>query len=120
MTNVDLIEHWVQRFNQHDVAGCAALYADQASLHVAFTDPVQGRAGIRGLFESYFATAPLHCIVRRLYGADDGHVILEWQDTVGLLGVNIYQIADGLIQRQTNYFDQLAFLRLNKIPIPKE
>ena len=72
------------------------------------------------MFEAYFSAAPMHCIVKQLYAADDKRVVLEWQDKVGLLGVNIYEFADGLIVRQRNYFDQLSFLRLNGIPLPTE
>ena len=58
---------------------------------------------------------------RRIHNPVDGHdvpvphfgVVLEWQDSVGLLGVNIYDVVDGLIQRQRNYFDQLSFRHLN-------
>lgn len=35
MTNLNLIEQWVERFNSRDVTGCAALYAQDASLHRA-------------------------------------------------------------------------------------
>jgi limonene-1,2-epoxide hydrolase len=118
MTNVNVIEQWVERFNSRDVVGCAALYADEASLHIAFVEPVQGRAAIQAMFDGYFSAAPMHCIVKHLYAAEGGHVVLEWQDKVGLLGVNIYEVADGLIQRQRNYFDQITFLRLNGLPMP--
>lgn len=119
MSNVNVIERWIECFNGRDVSGCACLYAEDASLHIAFVDPVQGRAAIQGMFEAYFSAAPMHCIVKRLYGGDDGHVILEWQDKVGLLGVNIYEIEAGQIRRQRNYFDQLTFLRLNGLPMPQ-
>lgn len=118
MTDVNVIEHWIECFNSGDVTGCAALYADDASLHVAFAEPVAGRAAIQAMFEAYFSAAPLYCIVKHLFAGDDGRVVLEWQDKVGLLGVNIYEISDGLIQRQRNYFDQLTFLRLNGLPMP--
>ena len=116
-TSTDLIEQWIERFNRGDSAGCAALYAGDASLHVAFAEPVQGRDAVRAMFDAYFAAAPLQCTVRHLYAADGGRVVLEWQDKVGLLGVNVYEIEDGLIRRQRNYFDQLSFLRLNKLPL---
>lgn len=118
VTSSGLIERWVEHFNAGDAAGCAALYDEDASLHVTFVEPVQGVAAIRGMFEAYFAAASLHCIVERLYGADGGRVVLEWRDKVGLLGVNIYEIVDGRIRSQRNYFDQLSFLRLNGLPLP--
>lgn len=120
MSSVGVIEQWVERFNQHDVAGTTALYANDASLHVAFVDPVNGIEAIRGMFGAYFAAASLHCIVQHLYAAEGGRVVLEWKDRVGLLGVNIFELEDGLIKRQRNYFDQLSFFRLNGIPLPRE
>ncbi|MFO0592031.1 MAG: nuclear transport factor 2 family protein [Polyangiaceae bacterium] len=118
MTNVNVIEQWVERFNNRDVDGCAELYSEDALLHVTFVDPVQGRAAIRGMFEGYFSAAPMHCIVKRMYSADGGRVVLEWQDKVGLLGVNIYDLVDGQIRHQRNYFDQMSFFRLNGLPLP--
>lgn len=112
------IAAWVQRFNERDVGGCMALYADDASLHVSFAEPLRGRAAIAAMFEAYFAAAPLHCLVEQLYAAAGDRVVLEWRDKVGLLGVNVYDFADGLIVRQRNYFDQLSFLRLNGLPLP--
>jgi limonene-1,2-epoxide hydrolase len=118
MNQDELIQRWVKVFNERDVAACSTLYAEGASLHVAFAPPVEGRAAIAEMFAAYFAAAPLHCLIKHLYGAEGGRVILEWEDAVGLLGVNIYEIEDGLIIRQRNYFDQLSFLRLNGLPTP--
>lgn len=120
MSNTKIIERWVERFNAGDTAGCVELYAEGASLHVAFAPAVEGRTAVRELFEAYFAAAPLHCLVKHLYAAEGGRVVLEWEDNVGLLGVNIYEIDDGRIHRQRNYFDQLSFLRLNGLPLPGE
>ena len=120
MTNIEIITTWVERFNDRDVAGCAELYAEDASLHVAFAPPVEGRAAIRAMFEAYFEAAPMHCVIERIYAGEGERVVLEWQDKVGLLGVNIYDVEAGRIRRQRNYFDQLSFLRLNGIPLPTE
>lgn len=118
MSDTHIIEQWVTHFNARDVDGCVALYAEDATLHVAFADPATGRAAIQSMFTAYFAAAPMHCIVKHLYAAGGGRVVLEWQDKVGLLGVNVYELADGRIRAQRNYFDQLSFLRLNGLPLP--
>ncbi|MEZ4302067.1 MAG: nuclear transport factor 2 family protein [Polyangiaceae bacterium] len=120
MTPVNLIEKWIDLLNRGDAAGCAALYAEDASLHVAFVPPVNGRAAIQAMFEAYFAQAPLHCIVQHLYTAEGDRVVLEWKDKVGLPGINVYELRGGLIQAQRNYFDQLTFFKLNNLPLPKE
>lgn len=120
MTGIEQIKQWVDHFNAGDVAGCVAAYAEDASLQVAFAEPVVGRAAIAEMFRAYFAAAPLHCIIKQLYAGDGDRVVLEWQDRVGLLGVNIYAFSDGKIIHQRNYFDQLSFLRLNGLPLPSE
>ncbi len=112
-----VIEKWIEGFNAADTDRVMELYAADASLHVVFAEPVEGREGIRGMFEAYFAMASLECITESLLESDDW-AILEWRDPMGLRGCNLYQVKDGVIVRQRNYFDQLTFLRKNGLPIP--
>ncbi len=120
MAGTEVIRNWVEYFNTRDIARYMGLYADDASFRICFAPVVEGKAAIREMSEAYFAAAPLHCIVKGLYAGEGGRVILEWEDKVGLLGVNIYDLEDGLIRHQRNYFDQLSFLRLNGLPLPTE
>jgi hypothetical protein len=120
MSKVSVIERWVTHFNNHDVDGVMSLYRSDATLHVAFAEPIAGAEAIRASFTTYFAAAKLHCIVQHLYEAQGSRVALEWKDRVGLLGVNIFELEGELIQNQRNYFDQMSFFRLNGIPLPKE
>lgn len=120
MKEIQVIEKWVELFNKGDVETIGGLYAEKASLHVVFAEPTVGQENIQALFQMYFSAAELHCIVKNMVQSEDGWVTLEWQDRVGLPGCNVFQIKNGLIVVQRNYFDQLTFHRLNGIPIPTE
>ncbi len=119
MTPTEVVHRWIEAFNACDVDAAMKLYADDASLHVVFADAIDGKAGIRDIFEAYFAAGDLHCDAVKLHAADDW-IILEWRDANGLPGANIYQVVDGRIVRQRNYFDQLTYLRKMGIPLPTE
>ena len=118
MSNVNLIESWVAHFNSKDLDAIIDLYSEEAALHLAFGPRVESRVAIRGMFEEYFNATALHCEVESLYGAEGGRVVLQWRDTVGLLGCNVYTIREGRIVAQMNYFDQMSFFRLNGLPVP--
>lgn len=115
----EVVLRWVELFNAGDVEQIIELYADAASLHVTFAEPVKGRAAIEAMFREYFAAGPLHCLVQSVHDAG-GSAVLEWQDKMGLLGCNIYEVEGRQIVRQRNYFDQLTFFRKLGIPLPTE
>lgn len=119
MRAIDVVQKWVELFNAADVDTIMGLYADEASLHVAFAPPIEGKGGIRGSFEQYFAAGKLHCNVEHVHDAGES-AVLEWRDSMGLLGVNVYEVRGGRIVRQRNYFDQLTFFRKLGIPLPTE
>ncbi len=55
MTPKEVVEIWIDRFNQTDVDGLADLYApDAINDQVVFSEPLQGRPAIRRLFELEF------------------------------------------------------------------
>ena len=113
--NVNAIGKWVERFNSRD-AGCAALYAEDASLHVAFVDPAC--KGERRFSRCSRRTSRRHrCTASsRLYAARRRARHFGMEDKVGLLASTSMRSRTGLaILRQRNYFDQLTFLRLNGI-----
>lgn len=118
MGGKQVIERWVECFNTGDVDKFMALYADDAVQHAVFAEPMVGKPAIRAQTEAYFAAAKLHCIVENLVATEDGWVVLEWLDRVGLKGCNVYRIEDGLIKVQRSYFDQLSFFKLNGLPVP--
>ena len=113
-----LVHEWVSRFNEADIDGLAALYADDAINHQVVMDPLHGRAAIRRMFEIEFGRATMTCIVQNVF--EDGEwAILEWSDPNGLRGCGFFQVRDDRIIFQRGYFDQLSFFRLQGIDVPE-
>ncbi|TCK99996.1 SnoaL-like protein [Shimia isoporae] len=110
------VELWVQRFNDADVDGIAALYANDATNHQVTQEPVVGRDNIRRMFEIEFAATKMVCIVEAIHDAGDV-AALEWSDPIGLRGCGFFTVVDGFITFQRGYWDKLSFLRLNGLPI---
>ena len=116
MRATDVVERWVALFNQHDAAGLADLYHEDAINHQVTQDPVEGRAAIRAMFEREFAAADMVCIVEAIH--DAGEVAaLEWRDPLGLRGCGFFTVRDGRIAFQRGYWDRLTFLRMHDLPI---
>ena len=114
----EVVEAWVARFNAGDIDGLAALYAEDAVNHQVVTDPLQGRAAIRRMFEVEFGRAQMTCLVENLF--EDGEwAILEWRDPKGLRGCGFFQVRNDRIVFQRGYFDQLSFFRQQGLAIPE-
>ena len=108
----EVVQAWVRAFNRADVDGLAALYASDATNHQVVREPVQGRTGIRAMFEREFAQANMVCVVEHLF--EDGEwAILEWRDPAGMRGCGFFHVVDGLIRFQRGYWDQRSFDRLH-------
>ena len=114
----EVVEAWVARFNAGDIDGLAALYAEDAMNHQVVTDPLQGRAAIRRMFEVEFGRAQMTCLVENLF--EDGEwAILEWRDPKGLRGCGFFQVRKDRIVFQRGYFDQLSFFRQQGLAVPE-
>lgn len=115
----DIILHWIERFNQQDADGIAALYHDDAINHQVANDPVTGKHNIYQMFKDEFAAAEMVCIPENLF--EDGEwVILEWKDQLSLRGCGFFHIVDGKIKFQRGYWDKLSFLKQHNLPIPQD
>ena len=115
----ELIRIWVDKFNKADVDELMSLYDDDATNHQVANEPVAGKDAIRQMFEKEFSTADMHCIIENIF-EDNEWGILEWKDPMGLRGCGFFHIVDNKIRFQRGYWDKLSFLRLNKLPMPKE
>ena len=72
MTPKEVVEIWIDRFNQTDVDGLADLYApDAINDQVVFSEPLQGRPAIRRLFELEFSRAKMVCNQEKIYECGD-------------------------------------------------
>lgn len=115
----ELVKQWVELFNRADANALAELYADHAVNHQVANEPVEGKEAIRQMFAAEFANAEMHCIIENIF--EDGNwAILEWKDPLGLRGCGFFKIEQDKIVLQRGYWDKLSFLRLHKLPLPKE
>ncbi len=116
MTPKELVQKWVQLFNQGDIDELVSLYAPGAINHQVVTSPLRGREEIRQMFEVEFGRAAMTCLIENIF--EDGHwAILEWRDPKGLRGCGFFQVENDQIIFQRGYFDQLSFFRQQGIPL---
>jgi limonene-1,2-epoxide hydrolase len=115
----EVVQKFVQAFNNADVEALAILYSDNATNHQVAEQPVEGREAIRKMFADSFAEADMTCIVENIF--EDGEwAIMEWRDPLGLRGCGFFHILDSKIVFQRGYWDKLSFLRQHGLPIPQE
>ena len=118
MSPKQLVHEWVCRFNEADLDGLAALYAEDAINHQVVMEPLHGRMAIRDMFKIEFGRAAMTCLVQNVF--EDGEwAILEWSDPNGLRGCGFFQVRDDQIVFQRGYFDQLSFFRLQGLAVPE-
>ena len=112
----ELVQAWVEAFNQRDVDRLAGLYSETAINHQVAEDPVEGREAIRTMFQQGFASAEMVCIPENIF--EDGEwAILEWRDPLGLRGCGFFQVVNDKIVFQRGYWDKLTFLKLHGLPL---
>ncbi len=119
MTPKQIVELWIEKFNNADIEGLIELYAVDAINYQVVTKPLKGREEIKKLFEIDFARAKMVCIPEMIHEAGEW-AILEWRDPLGLRGCGFFHIQNNLIVFQRGYFDQLSFFKQQGLPIPKE
>lgn len=112
----EIVNKWVDAFNNGDVETLVSLYHDNAVNHQVANEPVVGKYAIKEMFEKEFATAEMTAIVENIF--EDGQwAILEWRDPVGLRGCGFFHIVNGKILFQRGYWDKLTFLKQHNLPI---
>ncbi len=116
MTPRQVVETWVDRFNNGDATGLAELYHEDAVNHQVMQEPIEGRDAINAMFEHEFANAEMICLTEAIHEAGDV-VALEWRDPLGLRGCGFFTIRDGRIAFQRGYWDKLSFFRMHNMPI---
>lgn len=113
----ELVQKWVEAFNNADAEAIVEFYAENAINHQVVEPPVEGKAAIKEMFKREFARADMICIVENIF--EDGEwAILEWKDPLGLRGCGFFQVKENKIIFQRGYWDKLSFLRMHNLPIP--
>ncbi|MCB0373413.1 MAG: nuclear transport factor 2 family protein [Muricauda sp.] len=117
MSPKEVVQKWVEVFNQADAKAIAEFYHDDAINHQVANEPVVGKEAIHNMFKTEFANAEMVCIVENVF--EDGEwSILEWKDPLGLRGCGFFHIVDGKIKFQRGYWDKLSFLKMHNLPVP--
>lgn len=116
MTPKEVLQKWIEAFNQADLEAISELYADNAINHQVANEIVRGKNAIRQMFANEFATAEMICIPENIF-QDGDWAILEWKDPKGLRGCGFFQIQNNKIVFQRGYWDKLSFLKLHNLPL---
>ena len=115
----NLIDRWVELFNEGNAEKIAELYHLDAINHQVANDPIEGKRAIGEMFRSEFSSAKMTCIPENIF-VDGEWAILEWKDPLGLRGCGFFYIINGKIKLQRGYWDKLSFLKMHNLPIPTE
>lgn len=112
----EVLNQWIEAFNNADTETIANLYDDNAINHQVANDPVIGKTAIKDMFEQEFFQAKMVCIVENIF--EDGQwAIMEWRDPLGLRGCGFFQVVNDKIVFQRGYWDKLSFLKHNNLPL---
>jgi limonene-1,2-epoxide hydrolase len=116
MTPKQVLERFIQLFNDADAQAICELYADNAVNHQVAIKPIVGKHAIREMFEKEFASSRMVCIVENIF--EDGEwAIMEWKDPKGLRGCGFFQVRNDKIIFQRGYWDKLSFLKQEGLPV---
>ncbi|WP_420583426.1 nuclear transport factor 2 family protein [Reichenbachiella sp.] len=107
----ELINQWIDLFNQGNAEQLAELYHLDAVNHQVANEPVEGKEAIQAMFAAEFQAAEMTCIPENLF-EDGDWAILEWKDPMGLRGCGFFHIIDDKIKFQRGYWDKLSFMNL--------
>ena len=92
MTPKELIQKWVDLFNDGDALAISELYHIDGVNHQVANEPVEGKEAISEMFRREFKAADMTCIVENLF--EDGEwAILEWKDPLGLRGCGFFMLS---------------------------
>ena len=108
----DILEKWINAFNNADTDALTDLYSEDAVNHQVANEPLMGKAAIRQMFAKEFANAVMVCIPENIF-QDGQWVILEWRDLLGLRGCGFFHIVEDKIIFQRGYWDKLSFMKLH-------
>ena len=116
MTPKEIVNLWIDAFNNADADRISALYSEHAVNHQVANEPVEGKAAIHAMFAREFAQAEMVCIPENIF--EDGEwAILEWSDPKGLRGYGFFHVIDNKIHFQRGYWDKISFHKLHNIPL---
>lgn len=115
MSLKNIIQDWVNAFNQKDYNKLCEFYHDDAINHQIANEEIIGKAAIREMFRNEFQYEMV-CIIENIF-EDNDWAILEWRDPNGLRGCGFFHFKNGKIQTQRGYWDKMTMLKANGFEI---
>lgn len=116
MSSKEVLQKWIELFNNADVESIAELYDENAINHQVANEPIEGKSEIKKMFEREFANAEMVCRPENIF-EDGDWAIMEWKDPKGLRGCGFFQVKNDKIIFQRGYWDKLSFHKLYDIPL---
>ena len=116
MSPKQVLQQWLQAFNEADVEKLAKLYSETAVNHQVVNEPVEGRAAIRKMFETEFASAEMVCIPQNIFEVGEW-AILVLIDPFGMRGCGFFQVHNDQIIFHRGDWDRISFHKLHNIPL---
>jgi limonene-1,2-epoxide hydrolase len=109
----EILQKWVELFNQYDYENLSELYAADCTIHQTPTGIINGKENIKNMFRNEFEQFEMVCIVENIF--EDGNVgMLEWKDPKGLRGCGFFWMENDKIIYQRGYWDKLSFMEQQK------
>ena len=103
----EVVNAWVEAFNDGNADRVASFYTENAVNHQVANEPVEGHAAIHAMFQREFAAAEMVCQIENLF-EDGDWAILEWRDPLGLRGCGFFRVEDGKIAFQRGYWEAVV------------
>ena len=119
MTPKQVLEQWIEAFNNADIEKLVSLYHDDAINHQVANPPVIGKSNIEKMFKDEFSQAEMTCIPINFVCEGDW-AVMEWTDPLDMKGCGFFNIIEGKIKLQRGYWDKLTFLKLHNLPLPSK
>ena len=85
----ELIEKWIEIFNEGNADKITELYHLDAINHQVANEPIEGKEQIKEMFITEFSQAAMTCIIENIF-EDGDWTILEWKDPLGLRGCGFF------------------------------
>lgn len=108
---LDLVNHFSDVFNTHDVDGIMALMTDDVVFENTSPPPdgerYEGQEAVRGFWEGFFASSPhARFEAEDIFATDDRCLVrwvYHWSDTGHIRGVDVFKTRDGKIAEKLSY-----------------
>lgn len=117
MTLREVLENWVEAYNEKNVEKLVEMYSDDAVNYQVANEPVIGKESIKQMFTIQFSSIKTHCIIENIFEQGEW-AVMEWKDPLGFMGCSCFHISNGKIKLQRGYWDKISFFKIHNLPLP--